>query len=154
MVKKEATLGFTLLEVMLVVVILAMLAASAVPRLAASAEFARAKVDITTGKEVKTALDRYQIEHGTYPRIGQLQTKNGEVLGLNFVPDYIRKLDNQVTQQAADEDKKGFGIAEFEPGSSFPKPDHLIMIYLTMDGKAAEVKVFDNDLIKELWSSI
>lgn len=146
--------GFTLLEVMLVVVILAMLAAVAVPRLTASSEAAREKADITTGREVKSALDRYQVEKGLYPCLAELRAGDGEVTGPGFIPEYFKKLDSTVTQQTAPVDKKGFGIARIGQGNVYPDPQKLIMIYLTADGAAAEVKVFDKTLTKVLWSSI
>lgn len=146
--------GFTLLEVMLVVVILSMLAAVAIPRLTISSEAAREKVDITTGREVKAALDRYQIENGTYPQLGKLRAENGEITGLGFIPEYFRKLDFKVTQQTAPDNQKGFGIAEIGQGNNYPDPQNLIMIYLTTDGSAAEVKVFNKTLSEVLWSSI
>ncbi len=151
--KKEY--GFTLLEIMLVVVILSVLAAVAVPRLADSSESAREKADITTGREVMSALDRYQIETGHYPLLEELEAVNGEVKGDFFIPVYIKKLDCSVTQQNADDEKKGFGIAELSgAGNENFVPSHLIMILLTTDGSAAEVKVYDRTLANVIWSSI
>lgn len=151
----EKNHGFTLLEIMLVVVIISMLAAIAVPRLAASAETAREKADITTAREVKSALDRYQVENGTYPLAGELHAVNGEISGSLFIPAYIRKLDPTVTQQYAEEKKKGFGIAVLDSADgNDPESQNLIMIYLSVDGSFAEVKVYDRTLTKVLWSSI
>ncbi|NLI91860.1 MAG: prepilin-type N-terminal cleavage/methylation domain-containing protein [Peptococcaceae bacterium] len=146
--------GFTLLEIMLVVVILSMLAAVAVPRLAASSQTAREKADITSGREVKSALDRYQVENGIYPRIGELQESNGSITGSILIPGYIRKLDSQVTQQNPPVEKRGFGIADLTNGTENAESRHLIMILLTTDGSSAEVKVYDQTLTKVLWSSI
>lgn len=145
--------GFTLIEVMLVVVILSILAAIAVPSLAASADFAREKADITTGREVKAALDRFQIEKGIYPRTGEISTLDGKITGDGFIPDYIKRLDTTITQQITEEANKGFGIAEIGPGQSFPEPSNLIMIYLTNDGSEAEVRVYNKSLTEVLWSS-
>lgn len=146
--------GFTLLEVMLVVVILTMLAAVAVPRLYASSETAREKADIITGRELKSALDRYQIENGVYPCWGELQAEEGKVTGQGFIPEYISRLDSTVTQQAASAERKGFAIASIRPDGHYPDPVRIIMIYLDSDGSAAEVMVFDKDLVEVLWSSV
>jgi len=146
--------GFTLLEIMLVVVILSILAAIAVPRLAATSDSAREKADITTGREVKSALDRYQIENGSYPRLNELRAVNGEVKGTQFIPGYIKRLDATVTQQNASQDKKGFGITESVEGNNYSEPPNLIMIYLSTDGSAAEVEVYNKSLTTVLWSSI
>ncbi|HHV63641.1 MAG TPA: type II secretion system protein [Peptococcaceae bacterium] len=146
--------GFTLLEVMLVVVILSILAAVALPRLSASSEAARERADIATGREIKAALDRYQIEHGFYPRLGDLKAEEGAISGSGFIPEYFHKLDRSVTQQAVPEEQKGFGIAALSSGTNLDPPQHVIMIYLTSDGSAAEVVVYDRTLSNVLWSSL
>lgn len=152
--KNKREKGFTLLEVMLVVVILSMLAAVAVPRLTASSDVAREKADITTGREVKSALDRYQIENGVFPSLGELIAENGKVEGRGFIPEYIARLDRSVTQQNALDSEKGFGIKELGIENNDSDPQNLIMIYLTSDGFGAEVKVYDKTLKTVLWSSI
>ena len=145
--------GFTLMEVMLVVIILSVLAAVAIPRLTASSDTAREKADITSGREVKAALDRYQIEKGLYPRIGEINAVDGKITGDGFIPDYIKRLDPSVTQQITEEGYKGFGIAEIGQGQNYPEPEKLIMIYLASDGSQAEVKVYNKSLSEVLWSS-
>ena len=60
--------GFTLLEIMVVVIILAVITAIAASKFASSADLARRNADIATGHQVKTALDRYQVENGVYPK--------------------------------------------------------------------------------------
>lgn len=63
--------GFTLLEVLVVVVILGILAAVIVPKIMGRPEQARrvkAQVDI---KSIETALNLYKIDSGTYPNTEQ-----------------------------------------------------------------------------------
>lgn len=145
--------GFTLIEVMLVVIILSILVAIAVPRLTASADIAREKADITSGREVKAALDRFQIEKGSYPRVGEISSASGKVTGDSFIPAYIKRLDASTTQQVSSEESKGFGVARIGVGQNYPEPVNLIMIYLTDDGTAAEVRVYNKSLTEVLWSS-
>jgi general secretion pathway protein G len=61
--------AFTLTELMLVVVIIGILAAIVIPKIAGKSEQARitrVQADIKGG--IKAALDSYEIDNGTYPR--------------------------------------------------------------------------------------
>jgi len=67
----QKTTGFTLIEVMVVVVILGILAAMIVPRIMSRPEQARmvkAKQDITA---IQSALDLYKLDNGFYPSTDQ-----------------------------------------------------------------------------------
>jgi general secretion pathway protein G len=69
MVKQQA--GFTLIEVMVVVVILGILAAMVVPKIMSRPEQARkvkAKQDISS---IQSALDLYKLDNGLYPSTEQ-----------------------------------------------------------------------------------
>ena len=66
--KKSSNKAFTLVELMLVVVILGILVAMVVPRLAGRSEQARkaaAKTDIEAN--ISLALDMYELDNGAYP---------------------------------------------------------------------------------------
>lgn len=86
--------GFTLIELMIVVVILAVLAAAVVPRLAGRTQQARiatAKSDIAGS--VSVALDLYELDNGRYPTseegLNALLTKPGSVT--NWNGPYLKK---------------------------------------------------------------
>ena len=153
--KQQPEKGFTMIEVMMVVVILSMLAAVAIPRVSSSAEVARKNSDIATAHQVKAALDRYQVENGIYPKTGEITVSNGTVSASGLIPQYIGKLDKSTTQQRATDAQKGFGVTKLETNGAFPStaPTNLIMIYLTDDGSAAEVRAYDAGLQNTLWSS-
>ena len=67
--KSKLRRGFTLVEILLVVVIIGILAALVIPRIAGSSERARvtaATTDINGG--IKSALGAYEVDLGTYPK--------------------------------------------------------------------------------------
>jgi general secretion pathway protein G len=84
--------GFTLTELMLVVVIIGILAALVIPKIAGNSERARvtaATADINGG--IKSALGQYEIDNGFYPRSMQdllTQPANAK----NWHGPYLEKL--------------------------------------------------------------
>src|SRR3984885_7395688 len=67
--KTQSQRGFTLTEIMLVVVIIGILAALVIPKIAGSGERARvtaAAADINGG--IKSALGQYEVDNGFYPK--------------------------------------------------------------------------------------
>jgi general secretion pathway protein G len=69
--KRAALRGFTLLELMIVIVIIGILAAAIIPNFSDStskAKISKAKADI---RVLKSALDMYKLDNGNYPSIDQ-----------------------------------------------------------------------------------
>ena len=154
--------GFTLIEVMVVIVIIGILAAIIIPKLTSCTGLARQKADVALAHEVKAALDRYQLDYGAYPKTAELTVADGAVVSPNLIPKYISKLDKSTTQQFVADGNKGFGIASLivdavdKTKISIPETKpvaNTIMIYLSGDGLAAEVRVYDEGLDDVLWSS-
>lgn len=83
--------GFTLIELMLVVIILGVLVAMVVPRLTGRSEEARrsvAQADIDAN--ISLALDLYELDNGTYPQtLGELLTRSGSAA--NWRGPYVKK---------------------------------------------------------------
>jgi len=150
--------GFTLLEVLAVIIIIGILGTIAIPKLMSSTLNARQKADVATAHQLKAALDRYQIENGVYLKSVELTVnEDGIVVNPELIPKYISKLDTTTTQQAVPNGgKKGFAIATLGTDYSIPNSESVsstIMIYLTSDGLAAEVRAYDETLKKVLWTS-
>ena len=83
--------GFTLIEILLVVIIIGILVSLVAPRLAGRSEEARkqaARADIDGG--ISLALDLYEVDNGRYPaKLEDLVTKSSE--SLNWKGPYLKK---------------------------------------------------------------
>mgnify|MGYP003699977431 CR=1 FL=1 len=73
--------GFTLIELIVVIAILGILAAIAVPRVTTSLSNAKTNADEANIKILQNAVERYYVEKGTYPSTLD-----------DLVPDYIDKI--------------------------------------------------------------
>ncbi len=90
--------GFTLIEIMLVVLIIGILAALAVPRLVGRSQEARvtaAKADIDSN--ISVALDMYELDNGNYPTTEQgiaalVQKPSGSPTPANWNGPYLKKM--------------------------------------------------------------
>lgn len=150
--------GFTLVEVLMVVVIISVMAAITIPKISSSSDRARRNADIATAHQVKAALDRYQAENGIYPKpsTAEFSATSGTITAANFIPKYVAKLDTATTQQKTDDANKGFGVETLSADGlipASPTPTNLIMIYLSTDGSGAEVRAYDSKLAEKLWTS-
>ena len=152
--------GFTLIEVLIVIIIIGILSAIVIPKVSVSMANARRNADVATAHEIKAALDRYQLENGVYPTSTDLTVTDGTVTCAKFIPKYIGKLDKTTTQQSSPDAKRGFGVALLTASPSDPTryviPDtktNTIMIYLTADGAAAEVRAYDEAVAEVIWTS-
>jgi general secretion pathway protein G len=90
--KRQAKRGFTLVEIMLVVVIIGILAALVIPKIAGNSERARitaANADINGG--IKSALGQYEVDNGFYPHnLNDLLVQPGNAK--NWHGPYLDKL--------------------------------------------------------------
>ncbi len=69
--------GFTLVEILIVVVILGILAAVVIPQFTSASETARASSLKTQLQSIRSQLELYQVQHlGDYPTLAQLQTND------------------------------------------------------------------------------
>ena len=91
MKKNNSEKGFTLIEILLVVIIIGILVSLVAPRLAGRSEEARkqaAKADIDGG--IALALDLFEVDNGKYPqKLDDLVTKPSDAE--NWKGPYIKK---------------------------------------------------------------
>ncbi len=66
---KENNRGFTLIELLIVVVILGILAAVVIPQLSGATDDAKAESLKTNLTNLRTAIEMYEYEHGSYPGV-------------------------------------------------------------------------------------
>lgn len=64
----RASRGFTLVELLLVLVILGILAAIVIPRFSGRTEQAKEQAAVTQISTFKTALDAFEVDNGYYPK--------------------------------------------------------------------------------------
>jgi general secretion pathway protein G len=65
--------GFTLVEILIVVVILGILAAIVIPQFTSASETAKASSLVSQLQTIRSQLELYQVQHnGTYPTVAQL----------------------------------------------------------------------------------
>ncbi|HOW35225.1 MAG TPA: type II secretion system major pseudopilin GspG [Candidatus Omnitrophota bacterium] len=114
--KTKQIKGFTLVEIMLVVIIIGVLVAMVVPNLAGRGEQARrmaAKADIETN--LGTALDLYELDNGRYPTTEQglaalVEAPTASPVPENWSGPYLKK-------KRIPKDPWGKDYAYISPGS-------------------------------------
>lgn len=95
--RKRLQAGFTLVEILIVVVILGILAAIVVPQFTAASEGAQVSSMASSLQTVRSQLELYKVQHnGSYPTLDQMwgnltgQTKADGTAGTDFGP-YLQK---------------------------------------------------------------
>ena len=77
--------GFTLIELLIVVAIIGIIAAIAVPSLLSAIQRSKQKRTMADMRSIGTALETYQIDYNKYPQTGQANLNTLE-------PNYMRKV--------------------------------------------------------------
>ena len=89
---RKGSSGFTLIEIMLVVVIISILAAMVVPRLAGRTEEARRKRAAVDVANIENAVGLYELDTGKYPsQLADLFHAPGDLPESSWKGPYLRK---------------------------------------------------------------
>ena len=79
--------GFTLLELMLVVILLGIIAAIVLPRVIGSADDAKVKTCHHNRVEINSAIERYQVVNGSFPTdLSDLESAEYFPIGIPVCP--------------------------------------------------------------------
>ncbi|MDQ0416299.1 prepilin-type N-terminal cleavage/methylation domain-containing protein [Croceifilum oryzae] len=87
MKSKSRESGFTLVEMLVVLFVIGIILAIAIPNLRAAAESAKKKADQANRRMILTQAEQYYLEHGTYPKDVQVLVKDGYLQAAPTCPD-------------------------------------------------------------------
>jgi len=133
--------GFTLVELMVVVVIIGVLAAVAIPKFSGIIDNSKTKADVATGKAIKDAVDRYYTEKGAYPAVPA-----GATATADESKTAIDKLVTDKYLSATPKVAQGDGSAAYN--TMFNVTNDIVVVYgVDSTGKAADTnkKVWESD---------
>jgi general secretion pathway protein G len=82
--------GFTLIELLIVVAIIGLIAAIAIPNLRNAMDRAKQNRTLADMKAIATALEQYAVDNNTYPK--GLTAANSQVIGGFLSPLYLRSV--------------------------------------------------------------
>ena len=137
--------GFTLIELMVVIVIIAILAAVALPNFMGATEKARESAVTSAVKALQTSLEMYAVDHnGTYP-----QTSDGSS-ALEDIATYLpngKFPNNPANNTAYSYDNGLVDVADAAQSPTFNNKQYCI-VYCCPDGVAYTLTGYNRDNTK------
>ena len=82
--------GFTLIELLIVVAIIGIIAAIAIPNLLNAIDRGKQKRSMSDMRSIGTAVESYAVDNNFYPISKSMAAVNGGSAGLNVEPVYIK----------------------------------------------------------------
>ncbi|TCP65431.1 competence type IV pilus major pilin ComGC [Baia soyae] len=79
--------GFTLVEMLVVLFVIGIILAIAIPNLRAAGESAKKKADLANRRMILTQAEQYYLENGVYPKNVQVLVKDGYLHAAPTCPD-------------------------------------------------------------------
>lgn len=130
--------GFTLIELMVVVIIIGVLAAVIMPTVIKQADKAKVKRAISELKSIKTTIDSYYVENGSYPKIDEIM----EVLSDAGFPSQLNDPWNQPYVYSVAEPPNSYKVVSYGPDQNSEGADN---IYIS-DTKDPTEKASDSEV--------
>lgn len=89
---KKRERGFTLIELLVVITILGVLGGVAVPRVMGAVENARRNANIANQAILQSAVERYQVQHATWPVTGGALPATGVLASIDaaLLADFVQ----------------------------------------------------------------
>jgi len=139
--------GFTLIELMVVIVIIAILAAVALPNFMGATEKARESAVTSAVKALQTSLEMYAVDHnGTYPSTGTDSDPNALTAISEYLPN--RKFPNNPANNTAYFYDNGLvDVADAAQSPTFNNKQYCI-VYCCPDGVAYTLTGYNRDNTK------
>jgi prepilin-type N-terminal cleavage/methylation domain-containing protein len=132
--------GFTLIELLIVVAILSTLAAIVIPSFSSSQSSANVAAHLTAIKNMQSALDRYNLDHGEYPSKVKLDDVPLCSEGALLITDINSKSVALANQLVMYSDQKGEVCAERKNGA-YPYGPYLKQLPINLDCNNAKIGV-------------
>ncbi len=92
--KRSGQSGFTLVELLIVVIILAVLASVAIPQFSSSTDDAKSAALDSTLAEMRNAVELYYHQHGEYPSVNAAGGTNGAIGSVDAFTNQLTKYTN------------------------------------------------------------